>query len=196
MGPRVALSSQRQGGSIAEALKQVSAFLERLKLDRFEAPHQQALLNMFPENEQEKIKALLKGLRKFPLEVGLDASNNSYTITMPLFKAITCGDTLQFLSYNGAFEYPFKEQLATTLESLQLNTDGWKIVNIRNEKIVLSFSLKGKSREEIREEITEKITEELIEEIREKIIKEIREKITKILPHLPAIIQALQSVRA
>ena len=163
VGQRASLPTQRQGSRLATVAKLLESLLERLQPDRFEAHYQQALLEMFPEAEKKTIETLLKRLRKFPLAVWVDSSDKPSTINMPLYKAITYGGTLEFMASRGAFESSFKEQLATTLESLQLNEKGWEIVPINNLRIDLSVSLKGKTSEEIKE----------------------------VLTHLPAIIQAL-----
>jgi hypothetical protein len=167
VGQRASLPTQRQGSRLATVAKKLNSFLDRLRPDRFEAHHQEALLEMFPEAEKKTIETLLKRLRKFPLEVDVYSSGTRSTINMPLYKVITYGDTLKFIASRGAFESRFKEQLATTLESLQLNEKGWEIVPINNLRIDLSVSLKGKTSEEIKE----------------------------VLTHLPAIIKALKSVR-
>jgi hypothetical protein len=168
VGQRASLPTQRQGSMIATFANKLKSLLDRLQPDRFEAHHQEALLKIFSSDEKETIKSLLERLRKFPLKVWGEVQNHKLcTISMPLYKVITYGDTVRFIASRAAFESRFKEQLATTLESLQLNEKGWEIVPINNLRIDLSVSLKGKTSEEIKE----------------------------VLTHLPTIIQALQSVR-
>ncbi len=167
MEQRASLPTQRQGSRFATFANKLKQIIDRLKPDLLEAHHREALLTSFPEGERTSILPLLDALRKFPLAVFVDSSGELSTINMPLYKVITYGDTLEFIASRGAFESRFKEQLATTLEPLQLNKKGWEIVPINNLGIDLSVSLKGKTSGEIKE----------------------------VLTHLPAIIKALNSVR-